>query len=67
MNANIEVKETPKLNLAGVTHVGVNGIEKAFEKLVKWATPKEFLKIRTLKWEEFSLIASKLPHLIKFG
>ena len=44
MNAKIEVKETPELNLAGVTHVGVNGIEKAFEKLTKWAIPKGLLK-----------------------
>lgn len=44
MNARIEVKETPELNLAGVTHVGVNGIENAFEKLTKWAIPKGLLK-----------------------
>ena len=44
MNAKIEVKETPELNLAGVTHVGVNGIENAFEKLTKWAIPKGLLK-----------------------
>tara|TARA_R110002051_G_scaffold290773_1_gene354386 strand:- start:20600 stop:21412 length:813 start_codon:yes stop_codon:yes gene_type:complete len=44
MNANIEIKETPKLNLAGVTHVGINGIENAFEKLTKWAVPKGLLK-----------------------
>ncbi|PWL40519.1 AraC family transcriptional regulator [Flagellimonas aquimarina] len=44
MNAKIEIKETSELNLAGVTHVGVNGIESAFEKLTKWATPKGLLK-----------------------
>jgi AraC family transcriptional regulator len=44
MNAKIEVKETPELSLAGVTHVGVNGIENAFEKLTKWARPKGLLK-----------------------
>ncbi|KAA5820416.1 AraC family transcriptional regulator [Algibacter amylolyticus] len=44
MNAKIEVKVTPELNLAGVTHVGVNGIENAFEKLTKWAIPKGLLK-----------------------
>ncbi len=44
MNAKIEVKETPELNLAGMTHVGVNGIENAFEKLTKWAIPKGLLK-----------------------
>ncbi|WP_303317186.1 AraC family transcriptional regulator [Flavivirga abyssicola] len=44
MNAKIEIKQTPKLNLAGVTHVGVNGIEKVFEKLAKWAITKGLFK-----------------------
>jgi len=43
MNAKIEIKETPELNLAEVTHVGINGIENAFGKLIKWATPKGLL------------------------
>lgn len=44
MNAKIEIKQTPELNLAGVTHIGINGIENAFEKLTKWAIPKGLLK-----------------------
>ncbi len=40
MNAKIEVKKTPELHLAGVTHVGVKGIENAFGKLTRWAIPK---------------------------
>jgi AraC family transcriptional regulator len=44
MNAKIEIKETPQLNLAAVTHVGVNGIENAFETLTKWAIPKGLLE-----------------------
>jgi len=44
MNAKIEIKQTPELNLAGVTHIGINGIENAFEKLIKWAIPKGLLK-----------------------
>jgi AraC family transcriptional regulator len=44
MNAKIEIKKTPELNLAGVSHVGINGIENAFEKLTKWAIPKGLLK-----------------------
>ncbi|WP_438989850.1 AraC family transcriptional regulator [Polaribacter sp.] len=43
MNAKIEIKETPELNLAGLTHVEKNGIENAFEKLIKWAIPKGLL------------------------
>lgn len=44
MNAKIEIRETSELKIAGVTHVGVNGIESAFEKLTKWAVPKGLLK-----------------------
>jgi AraC family transcriptional regulator len=44
MNAKIEIKETPQLNLAAVTHVGVNGIENAFETLTKWAIPRGLLE-----------------------
>jgi AraC family transcriptional regulator len=44
MNAKIEIKETPELTLSGVTHVGISGIENAFEKLTKWAIPKGLLK-----------------------
>lgn len=44
MNAKIEIKETPELNLAGITHIGINGIENAFEKLTKWANSKGLLK-----------------------
>jgi AraC family transcriptional regulator len=44
MNAKIEIKETPELNLAGITHVGINGIENAFEILTKWANSKNLLK-----------------------
>lgn len=44
MNAEIQIKEIPELSLAGVTHVGVHGIENAFEKLTKWAIPKGLLR-----------------------
>lgn len=43
MNAKIEIKEMPKMNLAYVTQIGVDGIEDAFQRIVKWATPKELL------------------------
>ncbi|MHA7059055.1 AraC family transcriptional regulator [Aquimarina sp. M1] len=36
MNAKIEVKETPELYFASITHIGVIGIENTFEKLIKW-------------------------------
>ncbi|WP_190809280.1 GyrI-like domain-containing protein [Flagellimonas sp. S3867] len=44
MNAKIEIKETPELNVAAITHIGKNGVETAFEKLLRWATPKNLLK-----------------------
>ncbi len=44
MNANIEIKETPELHLASITHIGINGIENAFERLIKWATPKGLME-----------------------
>lgn len=43
MNAKIEIKEMPKMNLAYVTQIGVNGIDSAFQRIIKWATPKELL------------------------
>ncbi len=44
MNANIEIKDTPELNLAGVTHIGINSVENGFETLIKWANSKDLLK-----------------------
>lgn len=40
MNANIEIKEIQKLDLAFVTQIGVSGLPAAFEKLIMWAKPK---------------------------
>ena len=40
MNAKIEVKETPELSYASITHVGIHGVEAVFDKLIKWAKPK---------------------------
>ena len=44
MNAKIEITEMPKMNLAYVTQIGVNGIDNAFQRIVKWATPKGLLE-----------------------
>lgn len=43
MNANIEVKEIPELKFASMTHFGVHGIENVFDRLIKWAKPKELI------------------------
>ena len=44
MNAKIEVKETPEIILAGITHLGKKGIENTFERLIKWANSKHLMQ-----------------------
>jgi len=43
MNAKIEIKEMPKMELAYLTQIGVAGIENTFMQLMKWAMPKGLL------------------------
>lgn len=43
MNAKIEIKNIPKMYLAYITHIGDKGIEEAFNRILKWATPKGYL------------------------
>ncbi len=43
MNAKIDIKEISEMNLAGITHIGMHGVENAFEKLIKWANSKNLL------------------------
>ncbi len=43
MNAKIEVKEMPKMELAYITCIGDKNVSNAFDKLVKWAMPKGLL------------------------
>ncbi len=43
MNAKIEIKEMPKLDLAFVTQIGHLGLGEAYTKLMKWAIPKGLL------------------------
>ncbi|WP_299252016.1 GyrI-like domain-containing protein [uncultured Aquimarina sp.] len=40
MNAKIEVKEISDLHFASITHIGINGIENVFEKLIQWGRSK---------------------------
>ncbi|SDE97007.1 transcriptional regulator, AraC family [Pricia antarctica] len=49
MNSNIEIKETPELHLASITQIGVNGIEQAFERLIRWATPRGLMNSNEAK------------------
>jgi AraC family transcriptional regulator len=40
MNATIEIKELPKMDWAFITHIGVDGLDAAYGRLLKWAIPK---------------------------
>ena len=40
MQSKIEIKQIPDIKVLGLTHTGINGIEKTFEKLIKVALPK---------------------------
>ena len=62
MNAKIEVKTAPKLEAAGVMHVGVKGLENAFENLTRWAVPKGLMespeaKMGRLFYDSFKVTA----------
>jgi AraC family transcriptional regulator len=43
MNAKIEVKKMPKMDLAYVSGIGPQNLEHAYQKLVQWAAPKGLL------------------------
>ena len=40
MYTSIEIKELPQTNWAFITHIGVEGLEKSYGKLLQWAIPK---------------------------
>lgn len=40
MNAKIEITEMPKMDLAYVSSIGSQNLEKAYGKLIQWATPQ---------------------------
>lgn len=49
MKAKIEIKEMPKLDLAYITQIGHSGMQDAYLKLMKWATPKGLLENQNVK------------------
>lgn len=49
MNAKIEIKEMPKLDLAYITQIGHSGMQDAYSKLMKWAFPKGLLENQNVK------------------
>jgi len=40
MNADIKIKELPKMDLAFVTSIGAQNVGAAYQKLLQWAIPK---------------------------
>jgi AraC family transcriptional regulator len=40
LNAKIEIKDLPKMNMAYLTHIGVDKFETVFLQIIKWATPR---------------------------
>lgn len=59
MNAKIEIKEMPKLELAFITQIGQVGLGNAYAKLIQWAVPKGLLtkdsKMATIYHDSFKI------------
>ncbi len=47
MNAKIEIKEMPKMDLAYVSSIGPQNLDNAYGKLMHWATPKGLMNDQT--------------------
>lgn len=47
MHANIEVKDLPRMELAYVSVIGPRQLAPAYQKLLRWATPKGLLSEQT--------------------
>lgn len=59
-NAKIEIKQMPEMHLASVTSIGVQNVEKAFEKVIHWGKsknlfPAEHLKMISVYHDSFKL------------
>lgn len=44
MNAHIDVQTLPTMTIVYTTHIGEQGIERAFDRIVRWALPKGILQ-----------------------
>lgn len=47
MNAKIEIKEMPKMDLVYVSSIGPHNLEIAYGKLIQWATPHGLINKQT--------------------
>lgn len=43
MNATIEIKTIETLTCASITHIGVEGLEHIFDKLIRWGTSNDLM------------------------
>jgi len=71
MHTKIEIIDHPTLTLAGVTQVGINGLEQAFEKLTTWAIPKGLLekpsaKLGRMFFDSFKITAPNKVRMLVF-
>ena len=48
-NAKIEIKQMPEMHLASVTSIGIQNVEKAFEKVINWGKSKNLFPSENLK------------------
>ena len=48
-NAKIEIKQMPEMHLASVTSIGIQNVEKAFEKVINWGRSKNLFPSENLK------------------
>lgn len=59
MNAKVEIKELPKMNLAYVSSIGLQNLEQAYRTLIQWATPRglmnEQTKMVTIYYDSFKV------------
>lgn len=49
MNANVMVKEIEPINMVYLNHIGVQGMDNAFYKIIDWATKKNLVDEQELK------------------
>lgn len=47
LNAKIEIKEMPEMNVAYASSLGLQNLEKAYRKVVLWATPQGLMNNQT--------------------
>ena len=47
MNAKIEIRELPKMDLAYVSSIGPQNLENSYGRLMQWATPKGLMNEKT--------------------